>query len=87
MFIQLCIIPGLCTVNVDKFDDKNYTIEEYWLYMAIGIASGLLLGVVSRMTSGFVQAGKLCHEAYMAFYATLMTILISPMMLAVNIFN
>lgn len=86
VFLQLCLIPGLATVKTDKFD-KDYTLTTYWIDLAIGLTAGLLLGVVSRMTSYLCGEGRLNHEAYMTFWQSLLTLIISPIMIGVYIYN
>lgn len=62
LFLELCLIPGLSTVKTDKFD-KDYSMPDYWFDLAVGIGSGIILGIVSRMTSALSGGGKLLHES------------------------
>lgn len=86
IFLQLCLIPGVGTVDKDKFD-KDYSLSDYWIDLSIGLGAGVFLGIVSRMTSALSGSGRLVHEAQMTFFASLVTLIISPIIIGVYIFN
>ena len=85
-FIELCLIPGFATVKTDKFD-KQYSMGDYWFDLGIGLGAGMLLGVVSRITSAMCGAGMLIHESYMTFWASLMTLILAPFFFGAYIYN
>ena len=78
IFLELCLIPGLATVKTEEFNDK-FTINDYWFYLTFSIAAGMILGIVSRITSAMCGGGKLIHESYMTFWHSLITLVLAPL--------
>jgi hypothetical protein len=76
-FLELCLISGLSTVKTDNFD-KDYSMSDYWFDLAIGLGAGVLLGLVSKITSALCGGGMLIHESYMTFWSSLTTLILSP---------
>ena len=62
-------------------------MEDYWFDLSVGIASGVLLGLVSRITSALCGGGKLVHESYMTFWASLSTFILAPFFFGAYIYN
>ncbi len=53
----------------------------------MGIGSGMILGVVSRITSAMCGDGRLVHESYMTFWGSLITFLLAPLIFASFVFS
>jgi len=53
----------------------------------VGIGSGMVLGVVSRITSAMCGDGRLVHESYMTFWGSLITFLLAPLIFASFVFS
>jgi hypothetical protein len=47
----------------------------------------MLLGIVSRITSALCGDGRLLHESYMTFWASLVTVVLAPIFFGAYIFN
>lgn len=62
-------------------------MADYWFDLGIGIGSGMLLGVISRITSAMCGGGMLIHESYMTFWASLTTLVLAPIFFGAYIYN
>lgn len=53
----------------------------------MGIGSGMVLGIVSRITSAMCGDGRLVHESYMTFWGSLITFMLAPIIFASFVFS
>ena len=60
--------------------DADWMLE-YRVHALEALAAGALMCLVSRITHILAKPGALRHEAYMSFYANLMTACLLPLLI------
>lgn len=73
-------------MQTDEFDSA-YKLSDYWFDLGVGLGAGMLLGVVSRITSALCGGGRLLHESYMTFWASLITVVLAPLFFGAYIYH
>ena len=84
--VALVLLTGILSsstlpINPEDFDEKKHADWLYYYYVsvALGLGSGALLTVASRMTNVICRPGSLNHEAYIPLYAYALTAMIIPL--------
>ena len=69
----------------DIESDKNHNWGYYYqLSVALGLGSGTMLAVASRMSNALCKPGALHHEAYITLYAQATSVCIIPVFIVTN---
>ena len=91
MISDLLLLQGWFTyetlpVHEEDLEKENNSDWGYYyqLSIALGLGSGAMLAVASRMSNVLCKPGGLYHEAYITLYAQAMSVCIIPLFIVTN---
>ena len=69
--------------DLDKEENKDWGYY-YQISIAMGLVSGVMLAIASRMSNVLCRPGGLYHEAYITLYAQATSVCIIPLFIVTN---